>query len=109
MAYDEALANRVRELIAVRSGVTEKKMFGGVAWMVGGNMAVGVSRDDLMVRVDPELRDTLLLEPGVRTFDMKGTPTKAFLRVGQEVLQDDAQLARWVDECADHAASLPPK
>ena len=109
MAYDEALAERVREVLGARSGVTEKKMFGGIAWMVGGNMACGVIGEDLIVRLDKEDGDAALGEEHTRPFDATGRPMRGFLMVASEGLVDAAELARWVDAGADHAASLPPK
>ena len=109
MAFDEALAERIRPVIGARSAVTERRMFGGIAWMLGGHLAVGVVGDELMVRVDPEDGERALGEPHVRAFDMSGRPMRGFLLVAPEALDDDAELARWIDVGADHAASLPPK
>ena len=104
VAYDEGVAERVREVIGVRSGVTERKMFGGIAWMIGGNMAVGVLGDELIVRLEPGDAERALAEPDARPFDATGRPMKGFVVVAAG---DD--LARWVDDGADYAASLPPK
>jgi hypothetical protein len=109
MAYDEALADRIRPVIGARSDVTERKMFGGVAWMVGGHMAVGVIGEDLMVRLDPADGDRALSEPHVRPFDMTGRPMRGFVVVDAEGIAGDAELSRWIDAGADLAASLPPK
>lgn len=109
MAYDEALADRVRDAIGVRSAVTEKKMFGGIAWMVAGNMACGVLGDGLIVRLDPDEAARALAEPHVGPFDATGRPMRGFVVVGAEGVADDEELGRWVDCGADHAASLPPK
>jgi TfoX/Sxy family transcriptional regulator of competence genes len=110
MAYDEALAERVRAVISLREHVTEKKMFGGIAFMVGGNMACGVSSgSELIVRLDPEETEKALAEPGVRPFDMTGRPMKGWLLVEPAAIEADEQLASWVDAGADFAASLPPK
>ena len=109
MAYDEELAGRARDLIAVREGVTERKMFGGIAWMVNGNMAVGVVGEDLMVRLEKGDGEQALTEPGTRPFAMSGRPMAGFVLVAPEATAEDAQLARWVDCGADHAASLPAK
>jgi TfoX/Sxy family transcriptional regulator of competence genes len=109
VAYDEGLAERIRDVISAREGVTERKMFGGIAWMVNGNMAAGVMGDDLMVRLEKDDLQQALTEPGTRRFEMKGKPTAGFLLVSSEVLGTEAELARWVDCGADHAASLPPK
>lgn len=109
MAYDEALADRVRELLSARSGVSEREMFGGIAFMVGGNMAVGVTGEELMVRLDPADAEKALTEHGVRVFDMTGRPMKGWILVSPDRTSDEAVLAEWVDAGADYAASLPPK
>ena len=111
MAYDEQLARRVRELMAPRSGVVEKKMFGGLAWMVDGNMAVGASsRGALIVRMVPEDVAAALREPHVQPFGHEGKkPMSGFVVVDAAALEEDAELERWVDVGANRAASLPPK
>ena len=111
MAYDERLAERVRELIGARPGVTERKMFGGLGWMLGGNMAVGVmSTDDLIVRIEPDEVEAACREPHVREFGRPGSkPMKGFVLVEPAGVEDDADLARWVDVGAARAASMPPK
>ena len=110
MAFDEALAERIRTIIGVRSGVVEKRMFGGMGWLLGGNMAVGAtSTGELMARIDPDEIEAALAEPGVRPFDLSGRPMRGWLLVSPDALTDDADLARWVDAGSDHAASLPPK
>ena len=109
MAYDEALAERVRAIITARSDVTERKMFGGIAWMLGGNMACGVLREDLLVRLAYDDADRALTEPHTRVFDMTGRPAPGMVVVDGASVTADADLARWVDAGADHAASLPPK
>jgi hypothetical protein len=109
MAYDEAIAERVRDVLAVREAVTERKMFGGIGFMVAGNMACGVSGDELMVRLDPDEAEKALAEPQVRVFDMTGRPIRGWILVGPQALAEDEALAGWVDAGADFAASLPPK
>jgi len=110
MAYDEALADRVRDLISTRADVTEKKMFGGIAFMLVGNMAVGVRGDDLLVRLSEEDAQRALSEEGVRPFEMGGLrQPKGWVLVGGERISDDAGLSEWVDAGADYAASLPAK
>ena len=109
MAYDEALAERVRTIIGARSGVTERKMFGGIAWMVGGNMACGVLGEDLAVRLELGDAERALAEPYTRPFDMTGRPARAFVVVAGDAVAGEADLVRWVDAAADYAASLPPK
>lgn len=107
MAYDERMADRVR---AVIPGFPERKMFGGLAWMVNGNMAVAVmGAGGLLVRVDPDEMEALFEEPGVGPFGREGAkPMTGFVRVDEDVL-DDAALARWVDTGVVRASSLPPK
>jgi TfoX/Sxy family transcriptional regulator of competence genes len=109
MAYDEALADRVRELISPRADVKELKMFGGVGFTIAGNMAVGVIKEDLIVRLDPGDAETALAEEGVREFDFTGRPMKGWIFVSPERTSEDDGLAEWVEAGADYAASLPSK
>jgi TfoX/Sxy family transcriptional regulator of competence genes len=111
MAYDEQLAERVRDLVAPRDGVTEKKMFGGIGWMLNGNMAVGVmSKGGLLVRIDPDETEMLIAQPHVTTFGRDGAkPMKGFVIVDAVTIEDDATLADWVDRGAARASALPPK
>jgi TfoX/Sxy family transcriptional regulator of competence genes len=109
MAFDEGLAERIRGVLDARSDVDERKMFGGIAFLVAGNMACGVMRDDLMVRMEPEAVAALESEPGVRRFDMGGRPMRGWLLVAPEASADDGDLERWVRRGEEFAASLPPK
>lgn len=110
MAYDEDLANRIRELLADHPGVTEKKMFGGLAFLVGGNMAVAASgQGGLMVRVDPEDTDALVAKPHARPFEMRGREMQGWLRVDAEGVKTKRQLEPWVKRGEGYARSLPPK
>jgi hypothetical protein len=109
MAYDEKLAERVRDLLSVRENFSERKMFGGIGFMLGGNMACGVSGDELMVRLDPADAEKALAEEHVRVFDMTGRPMKGWILVAPDATAADDDLAGWVDAGADFAASLPPK
>ena len=109
MAYDEGLAERIRGVLDARSDVDDRKMFGGIAFLVAGNMACGVMRDDLMVRMEPDAAAALESEPGVRRFDMGGRPMKGWLLVAPEATADDGDLERWVRRGEEFAASLPPK
>jgi TfoX/Sxy family transcriptional regulator of competence genes len=109
MAYDETLAARVRKGIAKRAGFEEKKMFGGLAFLLHGNMCVGVHGDDLIVRVDPDEGVRALSEPGVRPFDLTGRPMKGWLLVKASELESGRALRRWLDAGVSFAASLPPK
>jgi TfoX/Sxy family transcriptional regulator of competence genes len=110
MAYDEDLANRIRELVAGEAGVTEKKMFGGLAFLVGGNMSVAASaQGGLMVRVDPEASDELLAKPHAKPFEMRGRQMDGWLRVDPEGVKTKRQLEPWVKRGVGYARSLPPK
>src|SRR3954471_1176830 len=110
MAYDEDLANRIRELIAGEQGVTEKKMFGGLAFLIGGNMSVAASgQGGLMVRVAPEDTDALLAKPHARPFEMRGREMQGWLRVDSEGVRTKRQLEPWVRRGVAYARSLPPK
>lgn len=110
VAYDEDLANRIRELLAERDGVTEQKMFGGLAFLIGGNMAVAASgQGGLMVRVDPEASDELLSKPGASPMVMRGRAMAGWLRVASESVRTKRQLAPWVKRGAAYASSLPAK
>ncbi|POX48245.1 RNA methyltransferase [Streptomyces sp. Ru71] len=109
MAYDEGLAERVRALLGTGPDIAEKRMFGGLAFLLRGNMAVGVTGDDLMVRVGPDATDAALARPGTRLFDMTGRPMRGWVVIaGQAVAEDDA-LRAWVAQGRDFAAGLPPK
>jgi TfoX/Sxy family transcriptional regulator of competence genes len=110
VAYDEDLANRIRELIAAEQGVTEQKMFGGLAFLIGGNMSVAASGEGgLMVRVDPEETDTLLEKPHARPFEMRGRGMRGWLRVDAEGVRTKRQLEPWVKRGVAYARSLPAK
>ena len=110
MAYDEALANRIRELLAGESGVTEMRMFGGLAFLIGGNMAVAASgQGGLMLRVEPEQTETLLEKPHARPFEMRGREMQGWLRVDPEGVRTKRQLTPWVKRGVAYARSLPPK
>jgi TfoX/Sxy family transcriptional regulator of competence genes len=109
MAYNEQLADRVREILARHQGLAEKRMFGGISFMLHGNMCCGVVNDDLMVRVGPERYDTLLAQPHTRPMDFTGRPLKGFVYVGPGGYRSDDALATWVQRGVDFAASLPPK
>ena len=109
MAYDEALADRIRELLSARREVSERKMFGGIVFMVAGNMACGVLGKDLIVRLGDEEAEKALGEEGVRPFDFTGRPMKTTVYVSPERTADDAGLAEWVEAGAGYAATLPAK
>ena len=110
MAYDEDLANRIRELIAGDADVTEQRMFGGLAFLVGGNMSVAASgQGGLMVRVDPQDSDALLAEPHTRPFEMPGRELQGWLRVDDGGVRTKRQLEPWVRRGVSYARSLPSK
>jgi TfoX/Sxy family transcriptional regulator of competence genes len=108
MAYDAVLAQRVRDQMLAVAGVSEKKMFGGLAFLTAGNMTVGVHGDDLIVRVDPESMDAMLAQPGVRPFDMTGRPMRGWILVASDRLSDD-ELERWIGQARSYVSALPPK
>jgi TfoX/Sxy family transcriptional regulator of competence genes len=110
VAYDEDLANRVRELMAVEEGVAEKRMFGGLAFLIGGNMSVSVSgQGGLLLRCDPRETDALLGKPYAAAFEMRGRTMDGWLRIDPEGLHTKRQLARWVERGVSYARSLPAK
>ncbi len=110
MAYDEDLANRIRELIAGDADLTEKRMFGGLAFLVGGNMAVAASgQGGLMVRVEPAETDALAAKPHAAPFEMRGREMQGWLRVDSEGVRTKRQLEPWVKRGVSYARSLPPK
>ena len=110
MAYDEDLAYRIRELISGEAGLTEKKMFGGLAFLINRNMSVAVSgAGGLLLRVDPEQTDALLSKPGAAPFEMRGREMQGWLRVSAESVKTKAQLERWVRRGVDYARTLPAK
>ena len=110
MPYDEELAGRIRELMADEPKVAEQKMFGGIGFMVGGNMAVAASsHGGILVRVDPEQSDELVASTAAYPMEMRGRSMAGWLRVDAEHVQDQAELARWVETGTAYARSLPPK
>ncbi|HEX6222463.1 MAG TPA: TfoX/Sxy family protein [Acidimicrobiia bacterium] len=109
MAYNERLADDVRARIGSRPGVTEQEMFGGIAFMIGGRMAVGVSGEGLMVRVGKDAHDEAVSRPGARTFDMGNRPMRGWIKVGGEGLKTDDELQTWIDQGVAYAESLPSK
>ncbi len=109
MAYDETLAQRIRELMADKHSVVEKRMFGGIAFMLRGNMCCGIVSDDLMVRVGPERHEEALAQPHARPMDFTGRPMKGMVYVGLEGLRSDADLNAWLRRGVEFAESLPPK
>jgi len=110
MAYDEELADRIRELIAGEPDLTEKKMFGGLAFLIGGNMAVAASgQGGILVRVDPAESDMLVATTNARLMEMRGRSMQGWLRVDPDDLRTTPRLAEWVERGATYARSLPAK
>ena len=109
MAYDDDLARRVRDQLADEPGMTEKAMFGGLAFLLDGNMSVGLSGAELMVRVGPDATDDALARPHTRLFDMTGRPMRGWVLVAPEGVGGDGELAAWVRRGVAFARSLPPK
>ena len=110
MAYDEELAARIRALVADEPSLTEKKMFGGLAFLVGGNMAIGASgQGGILVRVDPEQSDALVDTTEAYVMEMRGRSMAGWLRIDSEHVATDRELAKWVDLGTSYARSLPAK
>lgn len=109
MAYSTELAHRIRELLDGKTGLTEKKMFGGIAFMLNGKIACGVSGDDLMVRVGPESYEAALELSHVHVFDITGRPMTGWVLVEPAATQNPADLAAWVEKGAIFASTLPTK
>jgi TfoX/Sxy family transcriptional regulator of competence genes len=110
VAYDEELADRIRELVDNESDLAEKKMFGGLAFLIGGNMAVAASgQGGILVRVDPEQSDALLARSNARLMEMRGRRMRGWLRVDPEDVRTKRQLANWVELGTAYARSLPVK
>jgi TfoX/Sxy family transcriptional regulator of competence genes len=110
VAYDEELADRIRELVGSTSDLTEQKMFGGLAFLVGGNMAVAASgQGGILVRVDPSESDALVATTNARLMEMGGRRMRGWLRVDPDELRTKRQLAKWVELGTTYARSLPAK
>ena len=109
MAYDEGLAERIRSVLEGRPRVTEKKMFGGVGFLLSGNMLVGVWQDSLIVRLGPQGADEALAQPHVREFDITGRAMKGWVMVEPDGMEIDGQLADWVQRAIAFVSTLPMK
>jgi TfoX/Sxy family transcriptional regulator of competence genes len=110
VAYDEELAGRIRQLIAGEHGLTEQTMFGGLAFLLGGNMAIAASgQGGLLVRVDPAESDALVASTGARPMEMRGRQMPGWLRVDAAEVRTKRELVRWVERGTSYARSLPPK
>ena len=110
MAYDEELAERLRAVLARENGLTEKRMFGGLAFLLGGHMAVAASdKGGLLLRCDPAATEALIAKPGASRFVMRGKEMDGWLYVAADAVADDAKLRRWVSHGVDYVRALPPK
>jgi TfoX/Sxy family transcriptional regulator of competence genes len=110
MAYDEQLAERIRELLRGQRGLTEKKMFGGLAFLVGGNMAIAASgQGGVLVRVDPEESDRLVATTSARPMEMRGREMAGWLRLDSDAVKTKRELAKWVERGTAYARSMPAK
>jgi TfoX/Sxy family transcriptional regulator of competence genes len=109
MAYDEVLADRIRDAIGPRNGVMEKKMFGGVAFLLDGKMFCGITNDDLMVRVGPDRHEASLAEAHVRPMDFTGRPMKGYVFVGAKGTKSQDAVRKWVELATAFVATLPGK
>lgn len=110
MAYDEELVHRIRALLGERTDVTEKRMFGGLAFMIRGHMTVSVSgRGGLLLRVDPGATESLIAEPHASRFEMRGREMDGWLRIDPQGVISDEELRRWVSEGLGYVDGLPPK
>ncbi|MGH8923826.1 MAG: TfoX/Sxy family protein [Acidimicrobiia bacterium] len=109
MAYDQRLADKIRAHVGRHPDLTEKQMFGGNAFMIGGNMAVGVSGDELMMRVGKEAHDEAEAKPGARIFDLAARPMRGWVVVAPEGFPTDADLENWIQQGVSYAKTLPRK
>lgn len=109
MAFDAILAGRIRDALARNRDIQEKKMFGGVGYLLDGNMLVGVWKDSLIVRLNPAEYDEALREVHIRKFDITGRPMKGWVMVEPEGLEDDDQLAGWIERALTFVTTLPKK
>jgi TfoX/Sxy family transcriptional regulator of competence genes len=109
MAFDETLAERIRQRLARKKGIEEKKMFGGIGFLVNGNMLVGVWKDSLLVRLGDEQGEEALLEPHVKAFDITGRTMKNWVLVAPEGFEDDDQLKEWIQRAVKFVGKLPGK
>jgi hypothetical protein len=109
MAYDETLAERIRQALARRKGIEEKKMFGGVGFLLNGNLLVGVWKDSLIVRLGKDQGEEALREPHVKEFDITGRAMKGWVLVAPEGIEEDGQLTGWMQRAVKFVGKLPAK
>ena len=109
MAYSESVALRVRQVLGRRHDIVDKKMFGGVGFLLNGNMCVGIWKNSLIVRIDPESYEDALKEECVRKFDITGRPMKGWILVEPDGIESDDQLRKWIEQSLDFVVTLPNK
>lgn len=109
MPFSESLAGRIRDALASKRNIEEKKMFGGVGFLMNGNMLVGIWKVSLIVRLGPDAYDDAILEPHVREFDITGKPMKGWVMVEPDGIENDQQLADWIERATKFVTSLPKK
>ena len=109
MAFSAILAERIRHALAQKRGITEKRMFGGVGFLLHGNMLVGVWKDSMIVRIGPEASVAAMKKPHVKPFDITRKPMSGWARVESEGLESDFQLAEWIEQTLWFVRTLPPK
>ena len=109
MAFDQELADRVRELLSPREGLTERRMFGGIGFMLNGNLLVGVRKDSLLVRLGPEQGEEALKEAHVSEFNITGRSMKGWVLVAPEGIEQDDQLSGWIQRALEYVGQLPTK
>src|SRR5262245_48813469 len=109
MPFDESLAARIRDTLARTKGIVEKKMFGGVGFLLNGNMLVGVWKDSIIVRIGPDAYEDALLEPHVREFDVTGKPMKGWIMVDSDGVEEDKDITTWIKRASSFVKTLPGK
>ena len=109
MAYDEKFATRIRKALGKRKGLVAKQMFGGIAFLLNGNMCVGIHKDELIVRLEPDETGAMLARPHTRIFDLTGRPMKGWILVAPKGIATAAQLAKWIAIAVAYARTLPVK
>jgi len=109
MAYDKTLADRIRALLPIEGDFSERTMFGGVGFLLNGNMCVGVWKEELILRLSPEQSDEALLDPTVRPFDITGRPMTGWVLVGPDGTESDEALRAWIDRSVEYVSLLPAK
>ena len=109
MPFDEGLADRIRTALARRKGLAEKRMFGGIGFLLNGNMCCGVHKAEMIIRIEPEETESVLKQAHTRRFDLTGRPMKGWVLVDPAGIKTDTQLGKWVEVSAKYASTLPAK